>query len=830
MDQPLVLIVHSDAAVRALLDRMLPSFGYATRAVTSGEEAIDEVARGDVTVALLDLDLPGMSGADTLRAIRAMSPAPEVVVTSGRGTVTAAAEAARARGLRLRPTALRLQGPQSRPAHGPRTGRPAAADARTWKRRSRPTTPSRRSSGGAPGSSTCSPWSTRPPGPSRRSSSKGESGTGKELVARALHANSPRAATPLTIVDCGALQDTLLESELFGHERGAFTGAHGLKHGLLETANQGTLFLDEIGEMSPATQVKVLRALQSGEFRRIGSNRHIKADIRVIAATNKDLREEVQRARFREDLYYRIAVIEIHMPPLRERTEDIPFLVEHFLRVNAYGGRERLQVTPEAMSLPDEVRLARQHPGAAERHRAALGARRQPGARRSTPCPRRSRSRRRSRPRPTAPVRPAGDATGRRAAPTSRSTRWSATTSCGRWSGTAGTRSASRASSASTRRRSTTSSDATAFRSACGARAMRPPPPPRLERAEANMSHDAASPAQTAAAAERERILVCDDDPRMRDTIVEALAAEGFDVDTADRAVDAIQRIMRTSYRALILDLKLPGLGGLDAIAVVKRFDESLPIIVMTGHASYEVEQAARAAGNLLLPGQAVQSRRAGRRPSAPPSGSATAAVGGPEAGPAWPLASASRSARGPRRDLGAPRPPPGAPAPHPSDGPAARGRPARRCRGSRARATFRAVGGPVLPDVGLVLRLHDADHVGPLDVPPGDRRGHPGPGSTPAERASCSPRPPTLQAEDLEDLLSHPAPADVAATDEQNAHGVRRSAARARGGRPARRPRLARRSRRNRKNSTPSRSRRRMTAGSRSIPPTIATIFRGRK
>jgi DNA-binding NtrC family response regulator len=151
-------------------------------------------------------------------------------------------------------------------------------------------------------------------------------------------------------VDCGALQDTLLESELFGHERGAFTGAHGLKHGLFETANQGTLFLDEIGEMSPATQVKVLRALQSGEFRRIGSNRHIKADIRIIAATNKDLREEVQRGRFREDLYYRIAVIEIHMPSLRERTDDIPLLVEHFLRVNTYGGRERLQITSEAMA------------------------------------------------------------------------------------------------------------------------------------------------------------------------------------------------------------------------------------------------------------------------------------------------------------------------------------------------------------------------------------------------------------------------------------------------------------------------------------------------
>ena len=139
--------------------------------------------------------------------------------------------------------------------------------------------------------------------------------------------------------------------------------------------------------MSPATQVKVLRALQSGEFRRIGSNRHIKADIRVIAATNKDLREEVQRARFREDLYYRIAVIEIHMPALRERTDDIPFLVEHFLRVNAYGGRERLQVTPEAMACLTKYSLAGKHPGAAERHRAALGARRQPGPDGRRPSP-----------------------------------------------------------------------------------------------------------------------------------------------------------------------------------------------------------------------------------------------------------------------------------------------------------------------------------------------------------------------------------------------------------------------------------------------------------
>jgi DNA-binding NtrC family response regulator len=348
MEHPVVLVVHQDAAVRALLGRMLPAFGFQAVAVTSGEEGIDHLAQGEVTVVLLDLDLPGMSGADTLRAIRAMSPAPEVVVTSTQGTVSAAAEAARhgAFDYVAQPFDFKDLSEILRSAHE-QAGRRRQTQHLEAALRAHDPFPEivGRSQGikrvlalvnkAAP---TLSPVLIQ-----------GESGTGKELVARALHAHSPRAGTPLTIVDCGALQDTLLESELFGHERGAFTGAHGLKHGLLETANGGTLFLDEIGEMSAATQVKVLRALQSGEFRRIGSNRHIKADIRIIAATNKDLREEVQRGRFREDLYYRINVIEVHMPSLHERTEDIPLLVEHFLRTNAYGGRQRLHMTSEAM-------------------------------------------------------------------------------------------------------------------------------------------------------------------------------------------------------------------------------------------------------------------------------------------------------------------------------------------------------------------------------------------------------------------------------------------------------------------------------------------------
>jgi DNA-binding NtrC family response regulator len=159
----------------------------------------------------------------------------------------------------------------------------------------------------------------------------GESGTGKELVAEAIHRASPRNAFPLVKVSCAALPETLLETELFGHERGSFTGAIAMRKGRFELANKGTIFLDEIGEMTLGTQTKLLRILQEREFERIGSNTPIKVDIRVIAATNRDLAEEVDRSRFREDLYYRLNVIHIHMPPLRERKEDIPALVEHFL-------------------------------------------------------------------------------------------------------------------------------------------------------------------------------------------------------------------------------------------------------------------------------------------------------------------------------------------------------------------------------------------------------------------------------------------------------------------------------------------------------------------
>jgi DNA-binding NtrC family response regulator len=179
----------------------------------------------------------------------------------------------------------------------------------------------------------------------------GESGTGKELVARALHKHSARSNQPFVAVNCGALTETLLEAELFGHVRGAFTGAVGDRKGLWEEAEEGTLFLDEIGETSPAMQVKLLRALQEGEIRRVGASKTVRVNARVVAATNRDLEKEVAEGRFREDLFYRLSVVTLHLPPLRDRRSDIPLLVERFVRAAEHSVGRRLRFSERALEL-----------------------------------------------------------------------------------------------------------------------------------------------------------------------------------------------------------------------------------------------------------------------------------------------------------------------------------------------------------------------------------------------------------------------------------------------------------------------------------------------
>jgi DNA-binding NtrC family response regulator len=176
----------------------------------------------------------------------------------------------------------------------------------------------------------------------------GETGTGKEMVARALHQRSLRASAPFIPVDCGAIAESLMESELFGHAKGSFTGASGARRGLFEEADAGTLFLDEIGDVGPKIQSQLLRALQEGEIRRVGESNSIKVDVRVVAATNKDLQQLIKEGKFREDLLYRLDVVSLHLPPLRERIEDIPALVQHFAAAHARGGA-RPVVTPDAI-------------------------------------------------------------------------------------------------------------------------------------------------------------------------------------------------------------------------------------------------------------------------------------------------------------------------------------------------------------------------------------------------------------------------------------------------------------------------------------------------
>ena len=345
-----LLVVEDDPDLRDTLRAALTRQGYLVSCAADGEPALALLAQEEFDIVLLDLRLPRKSGIEVLQAMRAEGQDSEVIIVTGHAEMETAIEA-----LKLKAFDYILK-PFRFAELAQVIGR--AADHRRLRRENRLL---RRA---------VSQHEVEPTmlGQSRtmerlrellqragQSESHvlilGESGSGKELAARAVHAASARRGLPFLAINCAALPDELLESELFGHEKGAFTGAGARRHGLLELAHEGTLFLDEVAEMSHAMQAKLLRTLDSGEIRRLGGDRTLHVDVRVIAATNNDLARTVAAGQFRHDLYYRLSVVVIEVVPLRERAEDIPALVEFFAAQVAGPGQRPLKFTAEAMNV-----------------------------------------------------------------------------------------------------------------------------------------------------------------------------------------------------------------------------------------------------------------------------------------------------------------------------------------------------------------------------------------------------------------------------------------------------------------------------------------------
>jgi len=342
---PRILIVDDDRAFRLSTAALLRADGYEVDGAADGAEAAESLRAKKYDLVLLDMRMPGVDGLGVLEALRLWGDRVPILMISGFGTVDSAVRAlhlgaddfltkpvepdvlsARVADLLERRPLLE----QAAPNHGGMIGHSAPMrEVMASIRRV------------ADGDTTVL--------------ITGETGTGKELAAHAVHELSPRRHAPFLAVNCGALAEGVLESELFGHVRGAFTGAVRDRLGVFEAADGGTIFLDEVGEMSPSVQQRLLRVLQEREVTRVGATRSVKVDVRVVAATNRELRVMVEQGRFREDLYYRLAVFPIVLPPLRDRVVDIPLLVEHALSVlrsrRGGGGAERLACSPFAMRL-----------------------------------------------------------------------------------------------------------------------------------------------------------------------------------------------------------------------------------------------------------------------------------------------------------------------------------------------------------------------------------------------------------------------------------------------------------------------------------------------
>jgi two-component system, NtrC family, nitrogen regulation response regulator NtrX len=348
MSREEILIVDDEKNIRSSLEGILKDEGYRVRGVPTGEELLKQVAQGVPDLVILDVWLPGMDGLQALEEVKRAHPGLPVIMISGHSTVETAVKATRLgaydfieKPLSLEKTVLAVRN---------------ALEHQRLEQENlalRQTLEERYELVGESPAIQALRIQIQSAAPSHgRVLIRGESGTGKELIARAIHRQSLRAESPFVEVNCAAIPDELIESELFGHERGSFTGATTKRRGKFELADGGTIFLDEVGDMSLKTQAKVLRVLQEQTFERVGGNETMTVDVRVIAASNKNLEDEIQRGSFREDLFYRLNVIPFEVSPLRDRKEDIPLLSSHFLRrfSREYGKREKV-LDPDAMDL-----------------------------------------------------------------------------------------------------------------------------------------------------------------------------------------------------------------------------------------------------------------------------------------------------------------------------------------------------------------------------------------------------------------------------------------------------------------------------------------------
>lgn len=347
-----VLIVDDDAGLRKSLVTLLSRAGLLVESLGDPLEVMQPHFTPEVDVALLDISMPNVSGLTLLRELKRRRSDLEVIMMTGNATVEAAVESLKSGAADFLVKPFQNNEVVVHTVKKACERRQLVSRNRELEQRLKTLSPTGSFVGDSAKMRQVFDLIQRVSGASSTVLLQGESGTGKELAARAIHQHSPRKNKPFVTVNCGALPETLLDSELFGHLKGSFTGAAANRKGLFEAAQGGTLFLDEVGDMPLATQVRLLRAIQEGEVRPVGSNQTIKVDVRVIAATHVDLKQAVEARRFREDLFYRLNVISISLPPLRERPTDIPALAHYFLKRNAEKQEKKvLRISSEAMGL-----------------------------------------------------------------------------------------------------------------------------------------------------------------------------------------------------------------------------------------------------------------------------------------------------------------------------------------------------------------------------------------------------------------------------------------------------------------------------------------------